>query len=126
MFSSKIFLELFFFFLIHYHVKVEITFCVPFLYDFATRGLFALLLHEGYQGKYRKIWQKALDNSAILTLNMLSANGDLPAGGRSQQFLHNDAPVALLAEYYAASFAQKGDMFQLCNDLPVFRKRDQV
>lgn len=82
----------------------------PFLYDFATRGLFALLLHEGYQGKYRKIWQKALDNSAILTLNMLSANGDLPAGGRSQQFLHNDAQVALLAEYYAASFAQKGDM----------------
>ena len=44
----------------------------PFVYDLATRGLFAVLLHEGYQGKYKDVWQKALARSAIPTLEMIS------------------------------------------------------
>ena len=43
-----------------------------FVYDLATRGLFAVLLHEGYQGKYKDVWQKALARSAIPTLEMIS------------------------------------------------------
>ena len=82
----------------------------PFVYEFATRGLFALLLHEGYQGKYKAVWQDALERTAIPTLEMISINGELPAGGRSNQFLHNEAHVALMMEFYAGMYAKKGDM----------------
>lgn len=82
----------------------------PMVYDFVTRGLFALLLHEGYQGKYKDVWQEALERSAVATLEMISVNGELPAGGRSHQFLHNEAHVALMMEFYAGVFAKKGDM----------------
>lgn len=82
----------------------------PFVYDFVTRGLFALLLHEGYQGKYKAVWQDALERTAIPTLEMISINGELPAGGRSNQFLHNEAHVALMMEFYAGMYAKKGDM----------------
>ncbi|MBR7107715.1 MAG: hypothetical protein IKC89_04800 [Lentisphaeria bacterium] len=82
----------------------------PMVYDFVTRGLFALLLHEGYQGQYKDIWQNALERSAIATLEMISVNGELPVGGRSHQFLHNEAHVALMMEFYAGMFARKGDM----------------
>ncbi len=82
----------------------------PAVYDFVTRGLFAVLLHEGYQGQYRDAWQKALENCAEHSINMISVTGELPAGGRSQQFLHNESQVALMMEYYARLFAGKGDM----------------
>ena len=82
----------------------------PAVYDFVTRGLFAILLHEGYQGKYKQVWQEALDSSALLTLNLQSVSGEMPFGGRSNQFLHNESHMALMMEYYARRYAQKGDM----------------
>lgn len=82
----------------------------PMVYDFVTRGLYALLLSEGYQGKYKKFWENALDKSASATLKMPSVTGEMPYGGRSNQFLHNEAHVAVMLEYYAKRFAQKGDM----------------
>ena len=82
----------------------------PMVYEFVTRGLFAVLLYEGYQGKYQKEWQDVLDATALPTFNMLSVTGEMPYGGRSNQFLHNESHVALMMEYYASRFARKGEM----------------
>lgn len=82
--------------------------CPP-VYEIATRGLFAQLLHEGYQGKYKDVWMNVLENTALPTLNMLSVTGEMPAGGRSNQFLHNEAMTASLLEFYANLYFSKGD-----------------
>jgi hypothetical protein len=82
----------------------------PMVYDMVTRGLFAMLLDQGYQGKYQKEWEKCLEDTAVPTLYMQSVTGEIPYGGRSNQFIHNEAHVALLMEYYAKTFARKGDM----------------
>ena len=82
----------------------------PIVYDFVTRGLFAVLLHEGYKGKYQKVWQDAMEQGAEYTWKMISVTGEMPYGGRSNQFLHNEAHVAIMMEYYANHYAKKGDL----------------
>ncbi len=82
----------------------------PMVYDLVTRGLFALILDLGYTGKYQKTWQKALDDSALLTLHFQSVTGELAYGGRSNQFIHNESHLAIMYEYYAKLYAKKGDM----------------
>lgn len=82
----------------------------PMVYDLVTRGLFAHLLFEGYEGKYKKDWEEALETSAKPTPYLQSVSGEIPYGGRSNQFLHNEAHYALMSEYYAGVFAKKGDM----------------
>ena len=82
----------------------------PMVYDLVTRGLFAVLLDQGYRGKYREIWESALEESAIPTLRMQSVTGEIAYGGRSNQFIHNEAHLVILLEYYAKYFAKKGDL----------------
>ena len=82
----------------------------PMVYDLVTRGLFAVLLDQGYQGKYRKFWEDALDAAAEPTLMMQSVSGEIAYGGRSNQFIHNEAHQALLLEYYAKRYIAKGDV----------------
>lgn len=82
----------------------------PMVYDLVTRGLFAVLLDLGYQGKYKQVWQEALDQTSMPTLLMQSVTGELPYGGRSNQFLHNESHVALMMEYYAKRYARLGDL----------------
>ena len=82
----------------------------PMVYDLVTRGLFAVLLHFGYRGKYFARWDDALKRAGLLTLKMLSVNGEIPYGGRSGQFLHNEAHAALIMEYEAVRYAKLGDM----------------
>ena len=82
----------------------------PMVYDLVTRGLFALLLHLGYRGKYFEVWDHALKQAGLLTLKMVSVTGEIPYGGRSNQFLHNEAHCALLMEYEAARYAGSNDM----------------
>lgn len=48
--------------------------------------------------------------SADITLVLLSATGEIPFGGRSNQFLHNETFYAALCEWYAAWFNRKGDV----------------
>ena len=81
----------------------------PMVYDLVTRGLFALAIDHGYQGKYYTQWLDALDRSASFTLNMQSVTGEIPYGGRSNQFIHNEAHYALMMEYYAKRFFAAGD-----------------
>ena len=82
----------------------------PMVYDMVTRGLMALLFHQGYRDKYFKQWDDALTKAGLHTLKMVSVTGELPYGGRSNQFLHNESHVAIILEYEAARYARLGNM----------------
>lgn len=81
----------------------------PMFYDLVTRGLFALAIRFGYRGKYFEQWDNALKKAGLHTLKMISVSGELPYGGRSNQFLHNEAYCALILENEAARYAKLGD-----------------
>ncbi len=81
----------------------------PIMYDYVSRGLFAMLLHFGYRGKYYKQIDNCLKEAGLLTLKMQSPNGEIPFGGRSNQFLHNEAWMMLLLEYEARRYAKEGN-----------------
>jgi hypothetical protein len=82
----------------------------PLVYDFVTRGLFAMAIHFGWRGKYFEEWDDALKRAGLLSLKMISVTGELPYGGRSNQFLHNEAHCALILENEAARYAKAKDM----------------
>ena len=81
----------------------------PMQYDLVVRGLFALLLHLGYRGKYFDTIDSALKKAGLLTLDMQSVTGEAPFGGRSNQFLHNEAHLAIILEYEAGRYQREGD-----------------
>ena len=81
----------------------------PLVYDLVPRGLAACLLLAGYKGKYAKQLEEYLDRAANLHLQMQSVTGEHPFGGRSNQFLHNEAWLAGYGEMEAVRFARKGD-----------------
>lgn len=81
----------------------------PAVYDMVTRLQFAHILSAGYDGPSRPRLEAAMDKSADLTLKMLSACGEIPYGGRSNQFLHNHTFYAALCEWYAARYASRGE-----------------
>ncbi|MBQ8389156.1 MAG: hypothetical protein IJX46_09550 [Clostridia bacterium] len=81
----------------------------PVMYDIVTRGLCCLLLHFGYDGKYRDQIDGYLKKAALMTLKMQSPNGEIPFGGRSNQFLNNEAWLMMLFEYEARRYAKEGN-----------------
>lgn len=81
----------------------------PMVYDLVSRGLFTLLLNRGYRGKYYEIIGENLKKSALLTLDMQSPNGEIPYGGRSNQFLHNEPWLCIIYEYEAKRYAREGN-----------------
>ncbi len=81
----------------------------PMVYDLVTRLQAAAKLYFGYDGKYRQELEENLLKSADLTLMMQSVTGEIPYGGRSNQFLHNEAFYAALCEFYADFFNKKGE-----------------
>ena len=82
----------------------------PFTYDAVSRGLLMLLLHMGYKGKYYPYIDGCLKKAAIATLKMQSPNGEMPYGGRSNQFLHNEAWLIALYEHEASRYYKEGDV----------------
>ena len=82
----------------------------PFVYDLVPRGLFVLLLSEGYRGRYYERIDECLRKTGLLTLKMQSSTGELPYGGRSNQFLHNEPWIALVCEYEAKRYASEGNL----------------
>lgn len=82
----------------------------PMVYDLVTRGLFTQLLKFGYDGKYRKEIDDATRRAGLLTLDMQSSTGELPFGGRSNAFLHNEAHLALIFEYEASRYIKEGNI----------------
>ena len=81
----------------------------PAVYDLVTRLQFMAILHYGYDGPSRARLEELLDRSAEPTLAMLSAVGEIPYGGRSNQFLHNHTFYAAECEWYAARYHARGD-----------------
>ncbi|MBR7097843.1 MAG: hypothetical protein IKC59_00375, partial [Clostridia bacterium] len=81
----------------------------PFVYDLVPRGLFAVLLNRGYRGKYYREIDEHIKKAALLMLRMQSPNGELPFGGRSNQFLHNEPWMVTVFEYEAKRYARRGD-----------------
>ena len=81
----------------------------PMVYDLVPRGLFAILLRFGYNGKYRAEIDECLRKTGLLTLKMQSVSGEIPYGGRSAQFPHNEAHLLVTFEYEAARYAKEGN-----------------
>ncbi len=81
----------------------------PIVYDLVPRYLFTLLLHFGYRGKYFEQIDKILRETALMTLRMQSLTGEIAFGGRSNQFVHNEALLAIIFEFEANRYAHKGD-----------------
>jgi len=82
----------------------------PMAYDMVTRLQFAVALYYGYDGECRDFIEGQMLKSADATLEMQSVTGEIPFGGRSQQFLNNEAFYAALCEFYAGFFKKRGDM----------------
>jgi len=82
----------------------------PMVYDFVTRLQLATALFFGYDGISKKVLEEKLLKSADITLNMQSVTGEIPFGGRSNQFLHTEAFYAALCEFYAALFKKRGEL----------------
>ena len=82
----------------------------PLAYDIVGRYLFTLLLFSGYRGKYYKTIDDSLRKAGLLTLKMQSVTGEIGFGGRSNQFLHNEATLAIILEYEAKRYKEEGDL----------------
>ena len=82
----------------------------PVMYDLVPRGLFALLLHFGYNGKYRDEIDAVLRKADHLTLKMQSVTGEVTFGGRSNQFLQNEAILLAVLEFAANRYKKEGDL----------------
>lgn len=81
----------------------------PMVYDLVPRGLFSLLLFFGYRGPCFSRIDALLKRAGLHTLEMQSVTGEIPYGGRSNQFLFNEPLFAILFEYEAARYAGEGD-----------------
>ncbi len=81
----------------------------PMVYDLVPRGLFALLLHFGYNGRYRDKVDNCLRTAGLHTLKMQSVTGEIPYGGRSNHCVFNEALIAIVLEYEAARYAREGN-----------------
>lgn len=82
----------------------------PIMYDLVPRTLFSLLLHFGYNGKYRDEIDAVLRKADQLTLKMLSVTGEVAFGGRSNQFLHNEAMLLTILEFAANRYKKEGNL----------------
>lgn len=85
---------------IHHHIN----------YDLVPRGLMVLLLDKGYRGRYYNQIDDILKRSALLTLKMQSPNGEIAFGGRSNQFLYNEAWMMVIFEYEARRYWNEGNL----------------
>ena len=82
----------------------------PVMYDIVPRVLFSLLLHFGYRGVHYAAIDEHLRRAGLRTLEMQSVTGEMAFGGRSNQFLHNEAWCAATFEFEACRYARMGDL----------------
>ncbi len=91
----------------------------PIVYDLVPRLLFCELLDSGYDGKYREILDENLKKAGLLTLRMQSVTGEIPFGGRSNQFVFNEAILAGIFEFEAKRYrhTELGGAFKAAAEL---------
>ena len=82
----------------------------PMVYDLVSRLLFTLLLHFGYKGKYFEQLDACIKKAGLLSLKMQSVTGEIPFGGRSNQFILNEGLFATIFEFKANRYAKEGNM----------------
>lgn len=80
------------------------------LYDLSARVQLEELLWLGYDGRYAREIEEKLTRAAELSLRMQSAAYQIPYGGRSNQYLHNEALFASMCEFEAQRRLRAGDM----------------
>lgn len=81
----------------------------PMVYDIATRLQLSIPLYFGYDGPYKEQVEEMTSRGALHMLKLQSVTGEVPFGGRSSQFLHNEAGLAAICEYEASRCYKKGD-----------------
>lgn len=81
----------------------------PLLYDLATRCQMAILLHFGYNGKLAEKMDTFLEKAGEPTLLLQSVSGEIPYGGRSNQFVFNEAYLASVLFYEANRYWKRGN-----------------
>lgn len=81
----------------------------PMLYDLMTRVQIMTCLHFGYSGKDRTVIEDILRRSAEKYLSVQSVTGEIAYGGRSAQYLYNEACLAAAFEYAAGDCADRGE-----------------
>jgi len=96
----------------------------PMLYDLTTRCQIQIMLEYGYRGKYYDKIDELLKKAGLYTLFMQSAAYEFPYGGRSNQFLFNEALIAANCEYEAKRYKELGDLkmagaFKRCAHLAI-------
>ncbi|MCQ2431531.1 MAG: hypothetical protein MJ175_02880, partial [Clostridia bacterium] len=72
----------------------------PMVYDLVSRALAAFILKSGYRGCYAEELRAQLRKSVDITIAMLSVDGEIPFGGRSNQMLMTEGWYAAVCEYY--------------------------
>ena len=82
----------------------------PTTYDAVARMLFSLVIKAGYRGRHYERISELLRLGGICSLKMQSALGELPFGGRSNQFLHNEACMASIFEFEASRCRAEGNI----------------
>lgn len=82
----------------------------PIMYDIVPRALYSLALDQGYRGKGYDEIDRNLKKAGLLTLDTQSPSGEMAFGGRSNQFLHNEAWLISILEYEAKRYAREGNM----------------
>ena len=81
----------------------------PMVYDITTRLQLSIALYYGYCGEHREKLEELLALGGRKTLEMQSVTGEIPYGGRSNQFLHNEAVLAAVCEFEAQRYRKAGD-----------------
>jgi hypothetical protein len=81
----------------------------PMVYDITTRLQLSTAVYFGYRGKYYEQLDAALKKGGECSLLMQSVTGEIPYGGRSNQFWHNDAVQAAVMEFEAFRYQSMGN-----------------
>ncbi len=79
----------------------------PMVYDLVPRALFSFLIYMGYRGRFYEQIDSALRRAALISLRMQSTTGELPYGGRSNQFMHNEAWLSIIFEFEARRYKKE-------------------
>lgn len=82
----------------------------PVVYDYTTRNQLVLPLFFGYDGEFAEEIDRNMRKAGDLSLKMQSVTGEMPYGGRSIQFLHNETTIAVTYEYEATRYAKEGNL----------------
>lgn len=81
----------------------------PMTYDFTARMNLSLLLSLGYRGRHYAFLDEMLRRGGLTTLLYLSPLGQTPFGGRSNQFVFNEATISVICESEARRYQAIGD-----------------